>query len=258
MAANEDLTAFFAKKARKSNEKKKGIISLEKIGHRLEKIEDEELELNAQVEQVLAVEQFLKSHENEDSEWLEYTNSNPMLAEDKKYAEMESTDSEAEDEKENAANQQAKTWNTTNVKPASVKLSSRKYVPPTKRENTFDYPTFEDAIKLEQKKKEEKKVLAKDEPKEEEFQEVTARKTTWVKVTEVKKMDEEKPKEKPGFFFTVKKPPTQIKEEKAPDMEKSWRSSAPVAESPPPDMTTKTSSTESKYIPPYLRKKQAN
>ena len=56
---------------------------------------------------------FLKSHENEDSEWLEYTNSNPMLAEDKKYAEMESTDSEAEDEKENAANQQAKTWNTT-------------------------------------------------------------------------------------------------------------------------------------------------
>jgi hypothetical protein len=38
MAANEDLTAFFAKKARKSNEKKKGIISLEKIGHRLEKI----------------------------------------------------------------------------------------------------------------------------------------------------------------------------------------------------------------------------
>lgn len=297
----DDLSAFFAKKAQKSKEKKKkGIIKIDDVGNQLErkvrKQEQEDLEEQEREQLELADDRFLRSQENEDSEWLEFTDTKNRLA-DVRVRDMDYTEqTEEEIAEEKAASEHIKTWkieskddkdgNDENLIKPVVQKQPAVYRPPTLRTvqkkaqldltNDEMFPSLANADKiakeLEEKKKQEEEQRKKNPvayQKEENFVDAPASQRYTPRERGDRDQNSERPRYQPpgdrdrdGFTEVRQKrepPPTSRADEAD-----TWRrASGPAVQKPaepqreaPREEVKPAAPKPGSYVPPHMRNRQ--
>jgi ABC-type Zn2+ transport system substrate-binding protein/surface adhesin len=192
---NEDLAAFFAKKANKNKDrKKKGVINIEDVGQQLErkaKIQEEGDYQGEEQERKSSLETISKNNPNvEDSEWIDF-NEKPSL-EKFTFKEFKEPNEDELEEEKRRLKEPNKTWNTMEsqkeVSVESVVTEPTRYVPKFQRKsekvvdinNPDMFPSIADASEVEKNQK------AQDEERRNEFEEQKKRKD------EARKREEEK------------------------------------------------------------------
>lgn len=191
----DDLSAFFAKKAQKSKDKKKkAAVNLDEVAQQLErkaKIQEQgEFDEDGNPEVMDGEFQKLgpkltlekKQQENEDSEWIEYSDK-PILKEINFREFVEQPDEEIEEEKKASNSENVKTWNIVKEPAAEEPV----FKPTTKAvyqapgharkpanldlNNEEMFPSIGDADKIEEKlRTEEKKKATTPAKPEEQFE----------------------------------------------------------------------------------------
>ncbi|VDD88929.1 unnamed protein product [Enterobius vermicularis] len=171
----DDLSQFFAKKAAKTKDKKKKVkVNLDEVGEVLEREAKRQEERDRENEgaEKAAQEEANVERRSEDSEWLEYKDSNrEIVLEELGIRDMNLTEQveEALEEEKATTNEAPKTWNTAEKKESSEEVifpqippQPQKYVVRQKQlaalkktgvvPNLDDhdmFPTFADAEKME-------------------------------------------------------------------------------------------------------------
>lgn len=178
----DDLSQFFAKKAAKSKDKKKKVkVSVDDVGQVLErkaKRQEERDRENEDVEKRAQEEATFFEKRTEDSEWLEFKDTNKeIILEELGIRDMNLTEQvdEAIDEEKSQTTEAPKTWNKTTTEKKEPEESITPPKPAIWRprhlvaQNAFRtgvapniadqemFPTFEDAEKIEKLKKDDEK-----------------------------------------------------------------------------------------------------